>query len=74
MITVKQHSSEKTGTTKWYRSPEVWWVLSPLLATVLAMLITIMVLHGSGALQLHENLGKPLGKVHTGAAMDQDEQ
>lgn len=66
----KHTDTPVTGTTRWYRSPEVWLVISPLIATVLAMIVTIAILQGSGSLQQHEDLGQPLGKIHAGEQVD----
>ncbi len=55
-----------TTTTQWYRSGYVWLVLSPLIITVLGMVVTIIVMSNSGALEQHSDLGQPLGKVYTG--------
>ncbi len=59
-----------TGTTRWYRSGYVWLVLSPLIATVIAMIITIIMLQRSGSIQQHDNLGQSLGKIYTGEPAD----
>lgn len=60
------NDTRMVGTTHWYRSIEVWMVLSPLIATVLAMIVTIIILSGTGSVNQLDDLGQPLGKVYTG--------
>ncbi len=53
--------------TSWYRSGYVWMVLTPLIVVVFGMLLTIIIMARSGALQQHPDLGQPLGKIYTGS-------
>ncbi len=59
-------SPSQQNITSWYRSGYVWLVLSPLIATIVAMIITMVILHRSGSVEQFDNLGQPLGKVYTG--------